>query len=370
MPFLEGLLEGPADGHGLAHRLHRRRQHVVGLREFLEGPARDLDDAVVDRRLERGVGLAGDVVSDLVEGVADGELGGDLGDREAGGLGGQGRGARHAGVHLDHHQFAVGRVDRELDVGAAGLDADLADDGDGRIAHLLVLAVGQGLGRGDGDGVAGVDAHGIHVLDRADDDDVVVLVAHDLELELLPAEQAALEHDLGGHRQVEPGAAEVLQLLAVVGDAAAGAAEGEARADDDRKADGVGGRHRRLEGVDDGRFRHLEADGLHRRPELLASFRLLDDVDVGGEQFDPVLFEGPGLGDLDRGVEGGLAAQGRQDGVGPLLLDDLGHHLRGDRLDVGGVGQLRVGHDGGRVGVDQHDLVAFFLQGLDAWAPE
>ncbi len=216
--LLEGLLEGPADGHGLAHRFHRRGQHVLGLGELLEGPARDLDHAVVDGRLEGGVGLAGDVVFDFVEGVADGQLGGDLGDREAGGLGGQRRGARHPRVHLNHHQPPVGRVDGELDVGAAGLDADFADDGDRRVAHLLVLAVGQGLGRGDGDRVAGVHAHGVEVLDRADDDDVVVAVAHHLEFEFLPAEQAAFEHDLVVHRQVETGTAEILEFLAVVGD--------------------------------------------------------------------------------------------------------------------------------------------------------
>ena len=38
----------------------------------------------------------------------------------------------------------------------------------------LVFAVGERLRRGDGDRVAGVHAHGIEVLDRADDDDVVV----------------------------------------------------------------------------------------------------------------------------------------------------------------------------------------------------
>ena len=35
-----------------------------------------------------------------------------------------------------------------------------------------------------------------------------------------------------------------------------------------------------------------------------------------------------------------------------------------ERLDVGGVGHARVGHDRGRVGVDQHDLVAERAQGL------
>ncbi len=42
----------------------------LGVAELLEGPARDLDHHVVDRRLEAGRGHPGDVVRDLVEAVA------------------------------------------------------------------------------------------------------------------------------------------------------------------------------------------------------------------------------------------------------------------------------------------------------------
>ena len=54
--------------------------------ELVEGPARDLDDAVVEGGLEGGGGLAGDGVRDFVEGPADGDLGSDAGDGVAGGL--------------------------------------------------------------------------------------------------------------------------------------------------------------------------------------------------------------------------------------------------------------------------------------------
>ena len=50
----KGFLERPADRHGLADRLHLRRQRAIGLRKLLERPARHLDDDVVDGRLERG----------------------------------------------------------------------------------------------------------------------------------------------------------------------------------------------------------------------------------------------------------------------------------------------------------------------------
>ena len=131
----------------------------------------------------------------------------------------------------------VVRVDGELDVRAAGLDADLADDRHGGVAHPLVFLVGQRLGRGDGDRVAGVDAHRVEVLDRADDDDVVGPVAHHLQLELLPADDRFLDEHLVDGAEVEPAGDELDELLAVVGDAAAGAAQGEARPQDARQAD-------------------------------------------------------------------------------------------------------------------------------------
>ena len=85
--FLERLLEGAANGHDFAHAFHLRGQVAVGLREFLEGKARDFGDDVVNRRLEAGGrGAAGDFVFQLVQGVADGETRGDRGNWEAGRL--------------------------------------------------------------------------------------------------------------------------------------------------------------------------------------------------------------------------------------------------------------------------------------------
>lgn len=63
---------------------------------------------------------------------------------------------------------------------------------------------------------------------------VVVEVAHHLELVLLPAQQGHLHQHLlrGGRRQ--PGLDDLLKLLRVVRNAAARAAQGERRADNQR----------------------------------------------------------------------------------------------------------------------------------------
>jgi hypothetical protein len=65
-----------------------------------------------------------------------------------------------------------------------------------------------------------------------------------------------------------------------------------------------------------------------------------------------------------RAIERGLAAHGRQQRVGPLLLDDGRQDVRGDRLDIGGVGDVRIGHDGGRIGIDEDDPVALLAERL------
>ena len=62
--------------------------------------------------------------------------------------------------------------------------------------------------------------------------------------------------------------------------------------------------------------------------------------------------------------ERGLAADGRQHRVGPLALDDGRQHFRRERLDVGAIGQLRVGHDRRRVAVDEDHLEALGAQRL------
>ena len=235
--FPHGGFEGAADGHHLADRFHLRAERGVRAGEFLERPLGDLDDDVVDGRLEAGGRLERDVVADLVEPVAHGELGGDFGDGEAGGLGGERGAARDARVHLDDDHAPVGRVDGELHVAAAGIDADLAQAAQGGVAHHLVFAIGEGLRGRHGDGIAGVHAHGVEVFDGADDDAVVGEIAHHLQLEFLPAERALFDQDFVDRAEGEAALQNFDELFLVVGDAAAGAAHGETGAQDARVAD-------------------------------------------------------------------------------------------------------------------------------------
>ena len=84
-------------------------------------------------------------------------------------------------------------------------------------------------------------------------------------------------------------------------------------------------------------------------------------VDVRPDQFHAQLIENTFLGQLDREVQAGLSADGRQQGIGPFLFDDRGQRFERKRFDVGLIGDLRIGHDSRRIGIDQYDLEAILF---------
>ena len=98
-------------------------------------------------------------------------------------------------------------------------------------------------------------AHRIEVLDRADDDDVVRAIAHDLELELVPAAHRLLDEDLPDRRLPEAALDVEGERRRIVGEATAVATERERRTNDRGHGDAVELGERRH----DHRRRHLEA---------------------------------------------------------------------------------------------------------------
>ena len=114
--------------------------------------------------------------------------------------------------------------------------------------------------------------------------------------------------------------------------------------------------------VGDARARHVEADLDHRLLEQRAVLGGGDRLGVGADHLRRAghADQAP-LEQLHRDVQAGLAAERRQHGVGPLALDDRRQHLPRERLDVGGVGEVRVGHDRRRVRVGEDDAVALLL---------
>ena len=101
----------------------------------------------------------------------------------------------------------------------------------------------------------------------------------------------------------------------------------------------------------------------HRVLEQLAVLGTVDRVRLAGQQADAAAVEETAAGQLHREVQAHLAAQIGQDGIGLFLFDDALNDLGGQRLNVNMIGNVRVGHDGGGVGVDEDRLDTLRFQG-------
>ncbi|OPZ81751.1 MAG: hypothetical protein BWY77_00498 [bacterium ADurb.Bin431] len=242
----------------------------------------------------------------------------------------------------------------------------MAHGADGDRAQFVVFAAGEGLARGNDDALAGVDPHGIEILHVADRKAVVVLVADDLEFDLLPAEQILLHQDLAG---VAEGLVRALaHLLDAAADARAEAAEGVGDADHHRVADLAGHPLRLLDRGDRVAARHLDVDLAQFGGEEIAVLGVHDRLNRGAEHSHSVASQNSLPLQLDPAVEGGLAAETEQDAIRLFLLDHLLDKIGGHRQKVDLVGEMLGGLDGGDVGIDQDGLDALFLEGLDRLA--
>ena len=155
------------------------------------------------------------------------------------------------------------------------------------------------------------------------------------------------------------------QVVLVVGDAGARAAEGERRPEDQGVAEhappaAAGTRTSLWRCGFSGTSAPEAGDDLLEPLPVLARH---DRVDVGADQFHPVpgqrarLVQGPRRRSARSGRPGWAStASGRSSG------DHLLQDILGDRLHVGGVGELGIGHDRRWVGVDQADPDAFLAE--------
>ncbi len=119
-----------------------------------------------------------------------------------------------------------------------------------------------------------------------------------------------------------------------------------------------------LHAVGDRGARGLQADLVHGLAETLAVLGHVDGVARSADHLHAVLLQHAFAHQVERAVQRGLSAHGGQQRVGAFLLDDACHRAPVDRLDVDRVGHVRVGHDGGGIGVDQDDAVALLAQRL------
>ena len=261
-------------------------------------------------------------------------------------------------------------MERVLDIALAH-NAQMSDHLNGGPSEHEVFAVGERLRRRDDDRVAGVDAKRVKVLHVAHGDAVVAVVADHLVLELLPPAQVLVNEDLrasgeslGGHGT---------QFVVVGGKSRPQAPQCVGGPDQDGVPDLVGRHDRLVNGGGTVRERNRFVDFFELLAEDLAVFGGFNDRDLRPEHFDAGRLELSRVPQFDADIEGGLPTHGNDDTVRLFLPDNVHDDFRLDGEEVHAVGGPRLlvllflgGLDCGNVGIDEDDLNAFFLEGLDA----
>ena len=107
-----------------------------------------------------------------------------------------------------------------------------------------------------------------------------------------------------------------------------------------------------------------QTDFGHRILELGTIFGFVDGFGCRADQLALVFIQHAVTPKIERAVQCRLATHRGQDCIRAFFIDDAFNHLPGDGLNVSDIGHLGVGHDGGRITVDQNDFVAFLAQGL------
>ena len=352
------LLQIGTDAHNLAGGLHLGAQLIGSGSKFVKGKPGQLGNHIVQTRRKGGVGV-GDL--DFLQRHSHGDFGRDPGNGITGSLGSQRRRPGNPGIDLNEIVFGGIGVQGELDV-AAALDSQFPDDLDGSVIQHLQVVVVQGHDGRNHNGVAGVNAHRIHVFHTADGDGVVIGVPHDLKFNFLVALDGFFDQNLMDGRELERIQRDFLQLRFIVGKAAARTAQRKGRAQHHGIADTRGSRSGLLHGIGYLGGNDRLSDGLAQLLEQLPVLCLLDGAAGGAQELDTALLQNSLSFQLHGQIQSRLAADTGDDGVGALIADDFGHIFQRQRLHVHLVRNRRVGHDGSRIGIHQHDLIPLLLQ--------
>ena len=192
--FLEGFLIIFTDTHNLANGAHLGTQLILHALELFKSPARELNYDIIS---VRNIAIQCAVLStgDLVQCQAGRQHSGNQRNGEAGCLGSQCGGTGSTRVYLNDDVAICLRIMGPLYIGSAD-NLNSLYDLIGLLLKTLLYMLRNGQHRRGTEGISGMNAQGIDILNKAYGDDVIFAVADYLQLQLLPAENGLLHQDL------------------------------------------------------------------------------------------------------------------------------------------------------------------------------
>ena len=190
-----------------------------------------------------------------------------------------------------------------------------------------------------------MNTHWIEVLDGADNNTVACGIAHDLHLNLFPAFNGLLYQHLVLWGKQEALFHNLYKLFWGVCNAAAGTAKGEAWANNHGISQVSNNALSVFHRVSNVCASNLQANVLDCLAEELSVFAGTNGIQVAADDLNVVLVKNARLAKADSTVQSSLTAHVWQKRVRTLALNDAGHRLNGDRLNVGSICSFWICHD-------------------------
>ena len=216
----------------------------------------------------------------------------------------------------------------------------------------LHLVIAERAGGSHHDRFTRVDTQGVEVLHAGHGEAVVVGIADNLELNLLPSLQRLFHENLLAEGERAFG--QLHELLLILTDTATQSAQGVSRTDHHGEADALSssdGIFHRLYGLADGSLHFNLVELLH---EEVAVFGVHDGIYRCTQHLHTILLEDAAGVEVSTTVECRLSAKGQQDAVGTLLLDDFLYKEGSHGQEIHLVGNALRCLDGGHIGIHQH----------------
>src|SRR5918996_2515115 len=136
-----------------------------------------------------------------------------------------------------------------------------------------------------------MDSHRIEVFDRADDDDIIFMIAHDLQLEFLPTQYRFFDENFVNRRNVQPMLHDLFEVVWPIGKISAAAAKRTRRSNNQRKVKPLLDPHRLAQIARIAAPWQIQSGAPHRLFEEIAILSFLDRSQLRADHLDAVAIE-------------------------------------------------------------------------------
>ena len=359
--FLNQFLETTSDGHDFTYRLHAGTNLAAHTGKLGQVPTRNLADEVI-QGWSHVCRVSSSHLTNLVQGIAQGNLGSHEGQWVTRSLGSQGRRTGQTGIYLDDSVVVCLSVEGELDVALAH-DVQVAHATDGDILQVFHLVLSEGAGRSHYNGLTCVDAQRVEVLHGSHGEAVVVRIADALELDFLPSLEALFHQHL--RCKGEGTLCYFYESLLIGADTGTQATQCIGRTDHDRVADAACSCDGIFHGLTSLGYRNLEVYLVQLLDEEVAVLSVHDGFHAGTQHLYAVLLQNTFLEQFGTTVQCSLSTESQQDAVRAFLLNNFGNKKGIDRQEINFVRNTFTSLNCSNVGVDEHRLDAFLSQGFE-----